>query len=315
MSDALKWKVPKIPFIIVGLLLVGFGFYFVQRAPLSLGHWAFAAVCIASVSLGAIIAILPFYYDYKAMGRALEVNALGTVADKIENLDQLTAKICAASDQWTVVQESVGANAEKTAVSAKQIAEKMGHEVREFSEFMKKINDSEKSALRLEVDKFRRGEVEWVQTLVRLLDHIFALHMAAVRSSQPGIADQITQFQNACRGTVRRIGLASFVGEPNEAFSAERHQVADPKQKPFDGAVVAETVASGYTYQGKLLRPALVRLREPNAPVTQPTSNIPPMKAGLVEPLQDDFALEPEPITSAPAEPFSAPPENEASNS
>jgi hypothetical protein len=29
-----------------------------------------------------------------------------------------------------------------------------------------------------------------------------------------------------------------------------------------DGAIIAETIAAGYTFQGKLLRPALVRLRD-----------------------------------------------------
>ena len=43
------------------------------------------------------------------------------------------------------VQEFVGDNAEKTATAAKQIADKMSAEVREFTEFMKKMNDGEKT--------------------------------------------------------------------------------------------------------------------------------------------------------------------------
>jgi molecular chaperone GrpE (heat shock protein) len=107
--------------------------------------------------------------------------------------------------------------------------------------------------------------------LVRIFDHIFALHAAAARSGQPKLADQITHFQNACRGTVRRIGLTPFAAEPDEPFVAERHQVADSKQKPPAGAVVAETIGSGYTFQGKLLRPAIVRLREASAPAAPPS--------------------------------------------
>ena len=286
----LKWKVPKWPFIGAGLLLMVFGYYFVLRAPLSVGHWAFAAVCISCVSLGAILAIIPFYLDYKAMGKALEINALGAVAEKIENLEQFATRISAATEQWALIQDSVGKNAEKTAVSAKQIADKMGAEVREFSEFMKKMNDSEKSGLRLEVDKLRRGEGEWVQTLVRVLDHVFALHIAAQRSSQPRVAEQITQFQNACRGTVRRVGLSAFVGEPDEAYDPERHQIADPKQKPFDGAVIAETIGSGFTFQGKLLRPALVRLREPKPAVAATTATTPQVE--VLEGAQEKLAIE-----------------------
>ena len=122
--------------------------------------------------------------------KAIEVNALGAVAEKIQNLEKLAAQIGSATNQWLEVQ----AQAEKTAAGAKQIADKMAAEVREFSEFMQKMNDSEKAALRLEVEKFRRGEAEWLQVLVRIFDHIFALHAAAARSGQPKLAEQIAQF-------------------------------------------------------------------------------------------------------------------------
>jgi len=44
------------------------------------------------------------------------------------------------------------------------------------------MNDSEKTTLRLEVEKLRRGELEWLQALVHILDHVFALHTAAMHS-------------------------------------------------------------------------------------------------------------------------------------
>jgi molecular chaperone GrpE (heat shock protein) len=133
------------------------------------------------------------------------------------------------------------------------------------------MNDSEKATLRLEVEKLRRGELEWLQVLVNILDHIFALHAAAVRSGDAKFAAPITTFQNVCRDTARRLGLTPFAAEPNEPFDAERHQVAGSKETPPAGAVVAETIGSGYTFQGRLLRPALVRLRDGNASAeTQP---------------------------------------------
>jgi molecular chaperone GrpE (heat shock protein) len=261
MNDVRDWKVPKWPFLLFGALLFVFAYWIVWKSPHPIGKWEIIA-CFAAAALGSGMGIIPFLLDYRAMGKAIEVNALGAVAEKIQNLEKLAAQISTATGQWDVVQNQ----AEKTAAGAKQIAEKMGAEVREFTEFMQKMNDSEKSALRLEVEKLHRGESEWLQMLVRIFDHIFALHAAAVRSGQPKLADQITHFQNACRGTVRRIGLTPFAAEPGESFETERHQLADSKQKPAAGAVVAETIGSGYTFQGKLLRPAVVRLREPSAP-------------------------------------------------
>jgi molecular chaperone GrpE (heat shock protein) len=99
---------------------------------------------------------------------------------------------------------------------------------------------------------------------VRILDHIFALHGAAARSNQPKVAEQIGHFQSACRGVIRRLGLTVFVAEKNEPFNPERHQVADGV-KPAADSVIGETVATGYTFQGKLLRPALVKLRDKNS--------------------------------------------------
>ena len=170
--------------------------------------------------------------------------------------------------------KSVQGQAEKTTVAAKAIADRMTNEVIEFSDFMKKMNDSEKATLKLEVEKLRRGEVEWLQVLVHILDHVFALHTAAVRSGDAKFTEPITNFQNACRDTARRVGLAPFVAEPAEPFNAERHQVAGWQgQPPPAGAVVAETIGAGYTFQGKLLRPALVRLRDANAPAQSSAEN------------------------------------------
>ena len=264
MNDATNWKVPKWPFLLGDALLMVFGYFFVLHSPLPIRHWEIAAGCVA---VGAILGVIPFILDYRAMGRALEVNALGAVAEKIQNLEKLAAQISSATKEWTNAQ----VQAEKNSTVAKEIADRMTEEIRLFSEFMEKMNNSEKATLRLEVEKLRRGELEWLQVLVHILDHVFALHTAAARSGDAKFAAPITTFQNACRDTARRLGLTPFAAEPNEPFDAERHQVAGSKETPPAEAVVAETIGSGYTFQGRLLRPALVRLRDGNAPAeTQP---------------------------------------------
>ena len=289
MSDAINWKVPKWPFLLGDALLMVFGYFFVLHSPLPIRHWEIAAGCVA---VGAILGVIPFILDYRAMGKALEVNALGAVAEKIQNLEKLAAQISSATNQWAVVQESVQGNSDKTVAVTKEIADRMAEEIRLFSEFMKKMNDSEKATLRLEVEKLRRGELEWLQVLVHILDHVFALHTAAMRSGDVKFAAPITTFQNACRDTARRLGLTPFAAEPNEPFDAERHQVADGKETPPAGAVVAETIGSGYTFQSRLLRPALVRLRDGNASAeTQP-----PKPASATSPApgnaEGEFSLE-----------------------
>src|SRR6516164_3526094 len=221
MNDIREWKIPKWPFLLGSALLLAFAYLIVWKSPHPISKWEILA-CFASAALGAGLGILPFLLDYRAVGTDIQVNALGAVAEKIQDLEKLAVQISTATNQWEIVQ----GQAEKTAAGARQMADKMGAEVREFSEFMQKMNDSEKAALRLEVEKMRRGEAEWLQMLVRVFDHIFALHAAAVRSGQPQLAEQITHFQDACRGAVHRIGLTPFAAEPGEAFDAARHQVA-----------------------------------------------------------------------------------------
>lgn len=267
MNDVTNWKVPKWPFFVAYAVLLGFAYFFIQRAPQSIHHWELAAACVA---LGAGLSLIPFYLDYRAMGKTLEVNALGTVAEKIQELEKLSAQIGSATNHWAVIQQTVQSESGKTAAIAKDIADKMTEEVRQFSGFMQKMNDNEKSTLRLEVEKLRRSDGEWLQLLVRVLDHIFALHTGAVRTGDQRFIEPISNFQNACRETVRRLGLTPFVAEPDEPFDAERHQVAGKQETIPDGAVVSETIGAGYTFQGKMLRPALVRLREAKAPAADP---------------------------------------------
>lgn len=268
MNDVTNWKVPKWPFFLANAVLLGLAYFFMLRAPHSIQHWQLAAACVA---LGAGFSLIPFYLDYRAMGKALEVNALGTVAEKIQSLEKLSAQIGAATNHWAIIQETVQTEAGKTAAIAKDIADNMTEEVRRFSEFMQKMNDSEKATLRLELDKLRRSDGEWLQLLVRILDHVFALHTGAVRTGDARFIEPITNFQNACRETVRRLGLMPFDAGLDEPFDAERHQLASGQDKIPSDAIISETIAAGYTFQGKLLRPALVRLRETEAPAPAPS--------------------------------------------
>jgi molecular chaperone GrpE (heat shock protein) len=249
--------------------LMIFGYFFVLHSPLPIRHWEIAAGCVA---FGAILGVIPFILDYRAMGRALEVNALSAVADRIQDLERVTALISSATNEWAHAQTQ----AEKTSTAAKEIADKMAGEAHQFAKVMQKLNDNEKSALRLEAEKLHRAEADWLQVLVRILDHVFALNAAAERSGQPRVAEQMTQFQNACRDAAQRVGLVPFIATPDELFDAKRHQAVNMESEPPAGAAVAETVGAGFTYQGKLLRPVLVRLREASPPPAPPA---PPAEA------------------------------------
>ena len=227
-----------------------------------------AALCVAA---GALFGVVPFLLEYRVMARVAEAAGLTTVVSQVQKLEELATEIRHATGQWQAVEEQ----ADKTAAAARSIAERMTAEVKSFSEFMERANDTEKAHLRLEAEKLHRAEGEWLSILVRVLDHIYALYQAGLRSRQPSLVEQLTHFQNACLDAARRVGLAPFSAAPDEAFDTQRHQAAESNGKPPDGAVVSQTLATGYTFQGRFLRPALVRLRgevSPQSTVQSPQS-------------------------------------------
>lgn len=261
-------KLSRLPFFLGDGLLVGLACFVATQGHLPLSQWELL-VCTACVVIGAGLGVFPFLLEYRLLAKLAEADRLTTVVAEMHKLEQLAAQISNTSSRWNLVHES----AEKTASIATEIADRMAAEVRDFNEFLQRANDGERSALRLEVDKLRRAEGDWLKVLVRMLDHVYALHEAARRSGQPALIEQLGHFQNACRDAARRVGLTAFVAAPAEPFDALRHQLADGDYRPAGGATVAETIAAGYTFQGQLLRQALVRLRDgrpPTSPVSHP---------------------------------------------
>jgi molecular chaperone GrpE (heat shock protein) len=252
-------RVPKWPFYLSDALLLGTAWFLVWQDTLPLGRGEILGALIC-VLLGALVSVLPFVLEYNTLARLTEADLLRSGLAQIKHAETVAQRIAEATDNWQAVHEQSG----KTAATAREIADRMATEVREFTEFLKKTNDNEKSTLRLEIEKLRRGESEWVQIVVRMLDHVHALHAAGVRSGQARLIEQLTQCQNACRDTARRIGLVPFAAAPGEVFDAKRHQTPDGKA-PETEAKIAETVATGFTFQGRFIRPALVLIQSETA--------------------------------------------------
>jgi len=272
VRDRLEFKVPKWPFFLGDAFLLGMAFFIYWEAKYPLGRWEITA-CGVCVALGAMLGILPFLLEYRALLKLIEINALENATEKIQKLETVAAQISGATNHWHATQEQ----ADKTAVLAREISEKMAAEVRDFSEFMEKINQGEKSNLRLEVEKLKRAEGDWLNVLVHLLDHIYALYHAAERSGKANLIGQLGQFQNACRDAVRRVGLVPLLANHADPFDDKRHKWADGETPPA-GALIAEMLATGYTFQGKFIRPALVRTQSNGAPQTA-EEKIPPPEA------------------------------------
>ncbi|HXR07092.1 MAG TPA: nucleotide exchange factor GrpE [Candidatus Acidoferrum sp.] len=219
--------------------------------------WWEAAGLIFCAAAGAGVLLTPFLLRSAHSRTLAQAQKLADAAAKIQKLEELANQISNSTEQWQAVQDG----AAKTAQTASDLAQNMAAEARAFTEFLQKANDAEKAHLRLEAEKLRRSEGEWVEIVVRMLDQVYGLFQAAMQSGQPGLAEQIGLFQNACRDISRRAGLGAVTPLAGEPFDVKRHQLLQDAAAGAN-AVIQETLAPGYTYQGQMVRRALVRLQE-----------------------------------------------------
>lgn len=256
----------KWPFFLADVALLAVAFWIVNHYPhpvpvLALGM---ATGCVA---LAAFIGVMPFRMQYDAIVRFAESNELNDTVSQINKAELAAEQIRGATAQWQGVQEQSA----RTVATVREISDRMTAEAKAFAEFMQKANEHEKATLRLEAEKLRRSESQWLQLTVHLLDHVYALHQAGARSGQPNLEAQLGRFREACYEAVRRVGLIPFQSDAGEGYDAEKHQLVEGQTEPEVGALVGQTLAVGYSFQGQLVRKSLVTIQpvaseEPIAP-------------------------------------------------
>ena len=279
----------KWPFMMGDLLLLALAGLIVNRSPDSFAFWPLGCLVVC-VALGAWIAVYPFLAEYRAAIRMAESEGLNEAAAKIGQMESVAQKIGEATSQWQDIQNQ----ATQTSSAARSITEQMASEAKAFAEFMKNTNDSEKAHLRLEVEKLKRSENDWIQTLVMLMDHVYGIYAAAVRSGKQPLIAQLSQYQRACREVVRRVGLVPVDVKDGEPYQETAHQLADPEGELPESPVIGLTLATGYTYQGKVIRKPLVSLQKEAAPAASDEQAPAPVpKTG------DLFQLESQPAQSS----------------
>lgn len=205
-------------------------------------------------ALAALLGVWPFVLRQRALeARAERAQLAGTLA-QLQRLEEVAERIGLATGQWQTVQE----HANTAVAGAREIAERLTEEQRAFRDMLQQGQAARVQHLELEVTKLRRAENDWLQVTVRILDHVYALYLAAARSGQPHLAEQIGAFQNACRDAARRIGLVAHAVAPGTAYDPQAHQLADPNTALPEEPTVAGTIGPGYLFQGQLLRRAVV---------------------------------------------------------
>ncbi len=296
-------KLQKWPFYLADVVLSGIAAYVLTRFGLIQGvtQMVITLGCLSAAAWGAWLSITPWMLEYRTHSALAENNGLKSTLEQIQSLEKVADLIRQANSQWQGVQDASG----RTLAGAREIADKMKVETDEFMKFIENAHNQERAGLRLEVDKLRKMEGDWIKVAVQMLDHTFALYRAAERSGQEALVMQLGQFQNACRDAARRMGLAPFVPSIGEKYDQRGHQLANPPSVIDENATVSEVLATGFTYQGQLLRRALVSLND-NV-IEEPAL----VQSATIEPME--VSREPMPGTPAFADAPESLPEETAS--
>lgn len=251
------YRIAKTPFIVGDLLLLAMAGWIIWDVG-GLPDGFQLGIVVGCLVVGMFFSTLPFLLDYRAELKRNEINEFQNIAEQLKALTQLEEHIRHATGQWHSIQD----HCVSAVQNADKIAESMAQESTRFVEVMQSMDVSEKEHLRVEAEKLRRSEREWLQAAVRVMDHVFALHKAALQSGQPKLISQISNFQHAVVDVMRRMGLTPHEAELGTSYNKELHQVMGEDHKELTQPSVAETLAPGFTFQGRLVRPPLVRLVE-----------------------------------------------------
>ena len=137
---------------------------------------------------------------------------------------------------------------------------------RKFEEKKKQIDEEiARTKSRLEADFERRLELEKQKMLLPLLEVMDNLQRAIEAASQTGSVEHLLEgvqmTADLFRTKLQAIGVEAIEAlgkpfDPNSAQAVGRIEVADPGH---DGTVVEE-IRTGYSMNGRLLRPAQVRV-------------------------------------------------------
>ncbi len=256
MTDRAPLKVAKWPFLLGDALFLGLAYWIMLKVDPFVTIWQTVALFLC-VAAGAWLAVTPFIWEYKTAVRLGESDSLADAVQQIKNLETIAAQIQTATGQWQGALDS----GNKVLETAQQMNTRMDAEAAAFANFFKQADEKEKNHLRLEAEKLRRSEADWLQVVVRLLDHVYALQQAGARSGKPELAENLARFQTACRDVVRRVGLVPVEIAAGAAFDENLHQLPDDATKPPNDACVAATIATGYTYQSQVIRSPIVALQ------------------------------------------------------
>ena len=128
---SLPVAVPKWPFFLSDLIFIGLAYWISTLIKEPAEPWQVISILVCAI-FGAGFAIAPFYFEYKAEAKAIEIAQLTTVAKEVGKMKAVAKQISEATENWGSVQETSA----QTAKLAEEIAEGIQASVKEHDAYM-----------------------------------------------------------------------------------------------------------------------------------------------------------------------------------
>ena len=113
---------------------------------------------------GAYICITPWLVEFKAQTCHLENETIADAMAQLQRLEEVGARVQSATAAWQAAHDS----AARVTQTAREIEEKIKTDMKDFMDFAERVNSEYKNHLRLEVEKLRRSEGDFIQVTARL---------------------------------------------------------------------------------------------------------------------------------------------------
>lgn len=185
-----------------------------------------------------------------AAGTAEDGAADSEASDAAADAPVVNVAIAAARDQLDAADDPVGAAAEMIVALAAERAEYLDAAQRSRAD----LDNLRKRTERDRVVIVERAEERLVTQLLEVLD---ACDLAATHHP-----DEVAPIRSKLLATLTSAGL-TVVAEVEAPFDPNHHQAVETESGDVESDIVAAVHRPGYLWHGRLLRPALVKVRQP----------------------------------------------------
>ncbi len=312
-------KLPKLPFLIGDLLLLGIAAYLVATHPAPLASTTLIAVVVC-VALGTVLGAIPFLADYaRRQDEALDERQRG--------LDALSRTITNAAEQISIAANGLHQIVEiahKNLKHAEQLPHKLQDKISEFNAQLDNARDDDREELEKELAELRSTESERLAALADKI-HKSVAELAKLDTAAQKHLSTRTELLQRAENAASRVhtdaavaiseSLAAFTRELSTA-EAKTLAAIEAKLAERTTAVIAAIEAAGLK-SASIAAAAAPRSADvtsstsDSSSIATPSETAPPPKR-LRKPRREDPAPSDEPSSPASAAPASPTPANDS---